>query len=363
MKWVVLFALGLALVALDLSGAVSRNQLALKLVNNRDLSWNQLQFTMTSGAAPARPCAYLLRVASYFQIEPPSPENSRYCDTIVLAELWDARQLWLEGKPEEACDIWWKLNAATDVWAAVQASSAKQDWNGLQASLQCLDRWRDVTPDAPTINTIYTGWVAEEYVHLAEHEQAEGNPASALAAADRAYVWLPVKTNGNITLLKARLLMEQQGIDAAEEWLMSTASAADDPSYLYTVWLNWADYLASNNETDRAIAGYQRAIRAAPQHGSYAYERLASNYLNQERLPHALDALNAGLAAISSEQQTPLFVLLGQTHERAHDPHAAYCAYQAALQNATDKHFSAALVATERSTALVGILPSPISCD
>jgi tetratricopeptide (TPR) repeat protein len=297
------------------------------------------------------------------QIEPSPRSISRHCETAALAELWDARQLWMEHKPEEACDIWWKLNAAPDIWIVVQATSEEQDWNDLQASLQCLDRWREASSDAPSINTIYTGWVAEKYVQLAEHQQAEGNISGALASADRAYIWLPAKIDGRVTLLKARLLMEQQGIDAAEQWVMAATAASNDQSYLHITWLNWAEYLIGKGEIDRAIAGYQKAIQTAPEQGSYAYERLASSYMGMKRPLEAIDALNAGVDSVSSEQQAPLFLLLGQIYEQTGDPGAAYCAYQAVLQRVTDTQSSTATTAAERSAALTAILAAPAVCE
>ncbi len=349
---------------LGLNGSIERNLLALQLANQRDLAWNghQLVLPADNGLEAPTHCTYLSRVADYLQVETPSRPLSAQCEQNPLTTLWDARQMWLRGHYSQACETWWSINAAMDLWTLAQSAATEPDWVELQRLLQCLDRWRDADPDAALINTIYTGWVAEDYLKLAEHYASSGNNAQALAAAGRAYTWLPIKADGRVTLLKARLLMEQQGVDAAEQWVMAATAASDDPSYLHITWLNWAEYLQSKGEIDRAIAGYQKAIQTSPEQGSYAYERLASSYLDMKQPLEAIDALNAGVNSVSSEQQVPLFLLLGQIYEQTGNPGAAYCAYQAVLQRVTDTQSSAATTATERSAALAATLAAPAVC-
>lgn len=364
MKWIVVLVLALSLIILGLNGAIERNRFALQLVKQRNFVWHATVLTSPVSPDEEGPtsCNYLLRVAAYMGVAPPTRRLAAQCDQNPLTKLWDARQMWLQGRHDQACETWWSINAAMDLWILAQSAATEPDWVELQRPLQCLDRWRDADPDAVLINTIYTGWVAEDYLKLAEHYASSGNNAPALAAAGRAYAWLPIKTDGRVTLLKARLLMEQQGFDAAEQWVMAATAASNDPSYLHFTWLNWAEYLTGKGEIDRAIAGYQKAIQASPEQGSYAYERLVSSYLGMKRPLEAIDALNAGVDSVSSEQQAPLFLLLGQIYEETGNPGAAYCAYQAVLQRITDMQSSAATTAAERSAALAATLFAPAVC-
>lgn len=354
----------LALVAATSHGAAGRNRLAVQVVKQVDPAWSAARApAQAETPAGGQTCSYLARVADFYHVPVAGLPTGRWCSANSLISLWDARQAWIEQRPQEACDLWWKLNAATDIWIAVQEASAAEEWDKLQASLQCLDRWRDADPSAPAINTIYTGFVADQYVKLAEHEQAAGNLSAALVAADRAYVWLPAKTDGNVTLLKARLLLEQQGVDAAAQWMDAASAASDDPSYRYIIWLNWAEYLTGKGEIARAIAGYQRALDAAPREGSYAYERLATSYNAQQNAAEAIATLNRGIAVLDATQQAPLWLLLGQTYEQSGETKAAYCAYQAALHHATDAQASTRTAAGERSQTLAAQLPAPVSCE
>jgi tetratricopeptide (TPR) repeat protein len=280
------------------------------------------------------PCSYPRFLQTYLETGQASPDK---CPPEELRELWRARVYWREQHASEACGIWRKLNATGDPWAAAKEAETRGDWGQVSSALRCLDLWGKPTAGS-LLGTIYTGWIASLYQDLGNALRDQGNVNEALEAYTRAAYWHPGAWAGP-ALQTAELLVAGNQPEAAmaglDQAILQLPEAEHATRYLLLIRLG--EIAQANQQLERAIAAYQQARVELPEN-PFPIQRLAAFYMQLGKPDIAESVVQGGLrgpAGTTQKARTELLMMLGQIYERMKTWEAAACAYQEAIEAAT----------------------------
>lgn len=235
---------------------------------------------------------------------PPNPCHNLACNQDPLDKLWQARSAWQAGNREQACNLWWSLNANNDLWIVAQQPAQTADqWTEVAQALSCLDRWENAQPEQPLINGIYGGWIAEKYGELATLYQTEQQFSRALIAYQQAVKWDP-QPNASHILGAANIWLTMGQQPEANQWILNQTATITDANIQYILLINWAESLLSNGYETEGISTLALTIQTVPDHNPYPYFRLARLYLEQDQPTLALPILQQARQSPLAQQTT-----------------------------------------------------------
>lgn len=224
---------------------------------------------------------------SWYNELPPAPCSELACSHPPLDTLWQARTAWRAGKHEQACNLWWSLNANNDPWTIAQTTN---QWTEVAQALSCLDRWQTAQPQQPLINGIYGGWIAQKYADLATFYQSQSQLSQAVTAYQRALDWDP-QPNAGYILEVANIWLQMEQFAPAHNWVLNQHTRLHNPDTQYILLINWAETLLSKGYKTEGISTLSLILQTTPNLNPYPYLRLVHLYLEQDQPTLALPVL------------------------------------------------------------------------